>query len=79
MSVPPDLAPLTLLGLVLSAEDERKKQEKKAARAEALVESKKKIIIGLDFGTTYSGIAYVSSGKEAKDVDVITKWTGGQK
>ena len=68
-----------MLGVVLSAEDERKKQEKKAARAEALVESKKKILIGLDFGTTYSGIAYVSSGKEAKDVDVITKWTGGQK
>lgn len=36
---------------------------------------KKTIIIGVDFGTTYSGVAWaVSTGNHAGDVEVLSAW-----
>lgn len=37
-----------------------------------------KVIVGVDYGTTYSGISFVVSvNTEARDVQVITDWPGG--
>ena len=37
-----------------------------------------KIIVGIDYGTTYSGISFVTSvNSDARDVQVVTEWTDG--
>jgi molecular chaperone DnaK (HSP70) len=37
-----------------------------------------KVIVGVDYGTTYSGISFVMSvNSDARDVQVVTDWTGG--
>ncbi|ORY07257.1 hypothetical protein BCR34DRAFT_603919 [Clohesyomyces aquaticus] len=35
-----------------------------------------KLIVGVDFGTTYSGVSYVTTNKTARDVVVIMNWPG---
>ena len=39
--------------------------------------SKPRLIIGIDFGTTYSGVSYVSTVDTLKEVHVVTNWSGG--
>lgn len=56
----------------------KERQARKAARLEKLAEKRRKIICGVDFGTTYSGVAYVSSTDASGDVEIITKWNGGE-
>lgn len=35
----------------------------------------KRIVIGVDFGTTFSGVAWaISTGNHPGDVEVITRW-----
>ena len=41
-----------------------------------LVESENKIVIGVDFGTTYSGIAYLFTAAEKPEPIAITEWPG---
>ncbi|KAK2758810.1 hypothetical protein FQN54_003502 [Arachnomyces sp. PD_36] len=36
----------------------------------------KYLIIGVDFGTTYTGVSYVLSGNKPGDIQVITDWPG---
>ncbi|EXJ56682.1 hypothetical protein A1O7_07026 [Cladophialophora yegresii CBS 114405] len=52
---------------------EKAKASRDAAKAKAAI----RIIVGVDFGTTYSGVAFVTSTKSFKDVEVIQKWPGG--
>lgn len=40
-------------------------------------EDDNKLVIGLDFGTTYSGIAYLFTGTEKPQSNAITEWPGG--
>ncbi|EXJ88287.1 hypothetical protein A1O1_05217 [Capronia coronata CBS 617.96] len=54
------------------AAEERKKAAKEA-REKKLAEKDVKVIVAVDFGTTHTGIAYVSSNKTSHDVDVLLK------
>jgi len=42
----------------------------------SIVESDNKLVIGLDFGTTYSGVAYLFTGVEKPEPIVVTEWPG---
>ncbi|ETI26304.1 hypothetical protein G647_03081 [Cladophialophora carrionii CBS 160.54] len=55
---------------------ERRKKAK-ASRDAAKAKAAARIIVGVDFGTTYSGVAFVTSTKTFKDVEVIQDWPGG--
>lgn len=41
-------------------------------------ESENKIIIGIDFGTTYSGVAYLFTGVDKPEPIPITEWPGAK-
>lgn len=43
-----------------------------------MVEDDNNIIIGLDFGTTYSGVAYLFTGAEKPEPIVVTEWPGAK-
>ena len=43
----------------------------------SLNEDGDKLIIGVDFGTTYSGVAYLFTGVEKPEPIPITEWPGG--
>ena len=39
-----------------------------------------KIVVGVDYGTTFSGASFVSSANcDARDIQVITDWIGGER
>ena len=76
--------------------NEAEKAEAKAMRARVLAEQRKKLLVGIDLGTTnsgpslhpmpnahqrhtqlFSGVSYVQSTGEPKDVGTIKNWTGG--
>lgn len=44
----------------------------------SVVESENKLIIGVDFGTTYSGVAYLFTGVEKPEPIVVTEWPGAK-
>lgn len=39
----------------------------------------KRLIVAIDFGTTYSGVAYCFPGSRDKTLEVITDWPGMSK
>jgi molecular chaperone DnaK (HSP70) len=43
-----------------------------------MVEDDNNLIIGLDFGTTYSGVAYLFTGTEKPEATVVTEWPGAK-
>ena len=44
----------------------------------SVLESENKLIIDLDFGTTYSGVAYLFTGVEKPEPIVVTEWPGAK-
>lgn len=42
------------------------------------LESENKPIIGIDFGTTYSGVAYLFTGVEKQEPIAVTEWPGAK-
>jgi hypothetical protein len=47
-----------------------------AAEVEGASKSKSQLIVGIDFGTTFSGVAFAfATNNEAKE-DIITEWPG---
>lgn len=47
-----------------------------AAEVEGAGRSKAQLIVGIDFGTTFSGVAYAfATNNEARE-DIITEWPG---
>ena len=44
----------------------------------SILESENKLVIGVDFGTTYSGVAYLFTGVEKPEPLVITEWPGAK-
>lgn len=43
------------------------------------IRNRPRLIAGVDFGTTYSGIAYTSTAARETDIQVLTNWSGGGK
>ncbi|KAK8161374.1 hsp70-like protein [Phyllosticta citrichinensis] len=39
-----------------------------------MMDTDHKIVLGLDFGTTYTGVAYGSTAGDAQDLEIITNW-----
>jgi hypothetical protein len=77
----------------VTPEEEERKNRAKEARLLRAAEARNKVIVGIDFGTTYSGsansapvrncltrigIAYGSTTRPWNEVVVISRWTGGQ-
>lgn len=60
----------------MTANDRKRKR-----RAESIEEtvSSEQLIIGLDFGTTFSGIAYAFATSSKPDLFTILDWPGGCK
>lgn len=47
-----------------------------AAEAEGANRNRAQLIVGIDFGTTFSGVAYAfATNNEARE-DIITEWPG---
>ena len=43
-----------------------------------IADDENKLVIGLDFGTTYSGVAYIFTGTEKPEPIAITEWPGAK-
>ncbi|EOD52620.1 putative hsp70 family protein [Neofusicoccum parvum UCRNP2] len=51
--------------------------KRRPAPPTAIVEDRHKIIVGLDYGTTYTGVSYVISGESGiEDIQVVNQWPG---
>lgn len=44
----------------------------------SILETENKLVIGLDFGTTYSGVAYLFTGIEKPEPIVVAEWPGAK-
>ncbi len=62
----------------LTPEEEERKRKEKEEKALKKAELRYKMVFGIDFGTTYSGIAYGSTLRTWNDVEVVTDWGSGQ-
>ncbi|EXJ87073.1 hypothetical protein A1O3_04031 [Capronia epimyces CBS 606.96] len=60
----------------LSPEEAERKRELKEALEQRRAEKNSRIVVGIDFGTTFSGAAYGSTTKSWNDVVVISRWPG---
>ncbi|ERF72261.1 hypothetical protein EPUS_02148 [Endocarpon pusillum Z07020] len=58
-----------------AAQLQEAREEKRRKVAEA--KSRQWIIVGLDFGVTFTGIAYIATNVGSRDVQVIRRWSGG--
>ncbi|KAJ9500627.1 hypothetical protein H2202_003843 [Exophiala xenobiotica] len=58
-------------------EKEAKRQRREALQELKAAEARNLIVVGLDFGTTYTGSAYGSSRQTWNEIAVVNKWTGG--
>jgi len=53
-----------------------KKEPQVVVNRPKVYESEDKLVIGLDFGTTFSGIAYAFSNERKPDLVSIMDWPG---
>lgn len=58
-------------------EKEAKRQQREARKERKAAEERNLIMVGIDFGTTYSGMAWGSTRKTWNDIAVINHWNGG--
>ncbi|KIW19726.1 hypothetical protein PV08_00300 [Exophiala spinifera] len=58
-------------------EKEAKRQQREARKELRAAEARNLIMVAIDFGTTYSGIAWGSTRKTWNDIVVINHWNGG--
>ena len=63
----------------LSKRNKRREKDKIKEEEAEEKRNRPRLIVGVDFGTTYSGIAYTSNAAQDSEIHVLTNWSGGGK